>query len=1329
MKKRRFIHLLCIAFVISLIDILPSWAGHYYFKQIPLKNGLPSSVKCILTDEQGFVWVGTRSGLGRYDGHELKKYIYQPNDPNALPHNLIHQITEDEQQNVWILTDRGIARYQRQSDDFEMPKNEKGENIVAYSVYHRKDGVLFGAKNKIYFYDYQSSSLQLLQQLKEEPSFNISALNLWDEQTILCCSRWTGMLLVDIKTGKCRQPPFDCGKEIMTMITDSKRRIWIAPYNGGLLCFTPDGKLLASYTTRNSALNNNIVLSLAERDGQIWIGTDGGGINILSPESGQFSLLEHIPGRDNYSLPANSILCLYNDRNNNMWAGSVRNGLISIRDVSMKTYTDVLPGNSRGLSNKTILSLYQERSDCIWIGTDGGGINSLNPLTDKFTHYSSTREDKVASICRFTPGKLLISLFAQGPFIFNPSTNEKEPFTIVDKETTDRLCSRGKTVNLHQNTPHTVLILGEHIYQYHLEERSFSAIREEEGEEIVGNLQPIANSQNHTYLNDNKHIYDLDNHTNQLKTLVRCFRDTVFNSVARDEYGHFWIGSNYGLIHYNPVTKVQKPIASTLFSEINVLICDQKGKVWIGTTDMLFAWMINEQKFALFGESDGAIQNEYISKPRLLSDHGDVYMGGVSGLLYISSDLPLLTAEMPTLQLSNLIVNGESVNDKISDRPIGISLPWNSNITLRIMSKEKDIFRQRVYRYRIEGLNDQYIESYNPELVMRSLPPGNYRIMASCTTKDGSWTPNQQVLKLTILPPWYKTWWFILGCSVFISGAIVEIFRRAMRRKEDKLKWAMKEHEQQVYEEKVRFLINISHELRTPLTLIHAPLNRILKSLSATDTQYQPLKAICRQSQRMKNLINMVLDVRKMEVGGSKLLIQPHPLNKWIKQVSQDFVSEGEAQNVGIRYQLDPQIETVSFDKEKCEIILSNLLINALKHSPENTELTIVSERVAAAEKVRISIIDQGCGLQQVNPHKLFTRFYQGVGEQGGTGIGLSYSKILVELHGGSIGARDNIEAGATFFFELPLKQGAEEVICQPKAYLNELMSTDSDDNAPQEENFNTTPYSIMIVDDNPDLTDFLKKALEEYFKRVFIAADGMEALQLIRNHAPDIVVSDVMMPRMNGYEFCKQIKEDISISHTPVILLTARDDEQSKLSGYKNGADAYLTKPFEVEMLMEIIRNRLKSRESTKRRYLNAGVVPAPEESTFSQADETFLLKLNNIIAENLDNSNLDVPLLCKGIGMSRASLYNKLKAITYMGANDYVNKFRMEKAISLIVNTELTMTEIAEKVGFTTSRYFSTAFKQYTGDTPTQYKEKQKEIASSGDLTESTESPNKSV
>lgn len=624
------------------------------------------------------------------------------------------------------------------------------------------------------------------------------------------------------------------------------------------------------------------------------------------------------------------------------------------------------------------------------------------------------------------------------------------------------------------------------------------------------------------------------------------------------------------------------------------------------------------------------------------------------------------------------------------------------------MAKEEDIFRRRLYRYRVEGLDNSYTETYQPELVMHTQSPGTYRIMASCTAKDGSWVPDRQILTLTILPPWYQTWWFVLLSATLGVLLVIGLFRKMLKRKERELKWAMKEHEQQVYEEKVRFLINISHELRTPLTLIYAPLKRILKAIGPDNEQYQPLKAIYRQSQRMKALINMVLDLRKMEVGESKLHLQPLDINAWIEQVSQDFASEGEAEQVHITYNLAPGIGNVSFDKEKCEIILSNLLVNALKHSPKNSTISITSELTADGQ-VRISIADQGCGLKQVNMDKLFKRFYQAEGEQNGTGIGLSYSKILVEQHGGKIGAYNNPAGGATFYFELPLRHEQTEIVSQPKAYLNELITDEGIEPTISSENsFDTSAYTVLVADDHPEMLDFLKKALGEHFKQVITAADGMEVLQLARKHLPDIIVSDVMMPRMNGYQLCQQLKQDISISHIPVILLTARDDEQSRKEGYKNGADAYLAKPFEEDTLLELIRNRLKNRSLIRERYLQAGPVPVPEEATFSQADEAFLSKLNKIILDNLDNCDLDIAVLCQQMHVSRASLYNKMKALTNISANEYINKIRLEKAIQLIVNTNMPFTEIAEKVGFATSSYFSTAFKQYTGETPTQYKKR---------------------
>ena len=689
-------------------------------------------------------------------------------------------------------------------------------------------------------------------------------------------------------------------------------------------------------------------------------------------------------------------------------------------------------------------------------------------------------------------------------------------------------------------------------------------------------------------------------------------------------------------------------------------------------------------------------------------------MGGVNGLLHINRHLPDDPALLPTLQLADILVGGERVYDRISnDHQLSVN-EKSKPIIIKIITRDKDIFRKPMYRYTITGLNGQNIYSYLPEINLSSLPTGSYHIKAACSTRNGDWTADYDILTLTVLPPWYKSGWFILSCTLFIFISVILTFILILRNKETKLKWAMKEHEQQVYEEKVRFLINISHELRTPLTLIHAPLKQLMDKLTADNENYPLIQSICKQSERMKNILNTVLNVRKMEVGQSTLHIQSIQLDEWAEQLISDFKPEASVRGITLVYQPEPEIQTLCFDKEKCTTILTNLLINALKYTPDESTISISTRLSEDRTRVRISISDQGPGLKDVDTNNLFVRFYQGNNSRPGTGIGLSYSKILVEQHGGNIGAYDNKNfgsPGATFWFELPLNTEPGNITLHPQEYLNTLLApTQETESIPeqQEENKTAPSHALLIVDDNKDLTDYLATALKDRFKTIWVAADGEEALRLCREKRPHIVVSDIQMPHMNGYELCKQIKEDLEISHIPVILLTARNDEESQLYGYKNGADAYITKPFEVSMLYAIVCSQLHNRERMRTRYTDIGPLPPPEEGTFSSADEEFLNRLNQIITEHLDNEQLGIPFICNKIGISRASLYNKLKALTDMGANDYITKIRMERAIWLILHTELSVNDIADKTGFSTARYFSTVFKQHTGCSPTQYREK---------------------
>ena len=1280
-----------------------SEAKQYFFQQIPSQNGLSSMVRCMeVSQEKGYVWIGTRSGIGRFDGYEQRRY---------LRGNVTH-ILEDEEHTIWAITEKGVFRYNEIEDNFILVRDKDNNPVIASSLCLWEDGVIFGGRGRLYKYNYEDHIINLFHTLKPNGKYHISNLYQWDSHTLLATNRWAKALFIDIATGNTRPVPFN-SEQIISLLIDRKGNVWVAHYNQGVSCYGRNGKQLQTYHTQNSPLKTNVVLSLEEHNGQIWMGTDGGGIHILNPQTGKISTLRYIPG-DRYSLPANSILCLYNDKSNNMWAGSVRNGLINIKEVGMKTYQDVLPGQNYGLSEKTILSIYQDNDNPIWIGTDGGGINLFDPATGKFHHILSTWEEKVASITGMDKNHLLVSLFSQGLFVFHKETHRYQPLVIINDSINDILCHRGKTVNVYQNTPETILMLSETPYKYHIGKKQFIPITKGKGiTDIVGTLLPINSTGEDCYLHDLEHIYKINSSLNELELIFTCQTDTVFNSVSLDENGLLWIGSNYGLSYYNPVTKQYTLVPNTLINEISSLICDRQGRVWIGTEEKLFAYLIKEKKFILFGEPDGVVQNEYLEKPRLLSSSGDIYMGGVNGLLHINRHLPDEPALLPTLQLADILVGGERVYDRISnDHQLSVN-EKSKPIIIKIITRNKDIFRKPMYRYTITGLNGQNIYSYLPEINLSSLPTGSYHIKAACSTRNGDWTADYDILTLIVLPPWYKSGWFILSCTLFIFVSVILIFILLLRNKETKLKWAMKEHEQQVYEEKVRFLINISHELRTPLTLIHAPLKQLMDKLTADNENYPLIQSICKQSERMKNILNTVLNVRKMEVGQSTLHVQSIQLDEWAEQLISDFKPEASVRGITLVYQPEPEIQTLCFDKEKCTTILTNLLINALKYTPDESTISI-STRLSEDKRVRISISDQGPGLKDVDTNNLFVRFYQGNNSRPGTGIGLSYSKILVEQHGGNIGAYDNKNfgsPGATFWFELPLNTEPGNITLHPQEYLNTLLApTQETESIPkqQEENKTAPNHTLLVVDDNKDLTDYLATALKDRFKTIWVAADGEEALRLCRKKRPHIVVSDIQMPRMNGYELCKQIKEDLEISHIPVILLTARNDEESQLYGYKNGADAYVTKPFEVSMLYAIICSQLHNRERMRTRYTDIGPLPPPEEGTFSSADEEFLNRLNQIITEHLDNEQLGIPFICDKIGISRASLYNKLKALTDMGANDYITQIRMERAIWLILHTELSVNDIADKTGFSTARYFSTVFKQHTGCSPTQYREK---------------------
>lgn len=770
------------------------------------------------------------------------------------------------------------------------------------------------------------------------------------------------------------------------------------------------------------------------------------------------------------------------------------------------------------------------------------------------------------------------------------------------------------------------------------------------------------------------------------------------------------MGTTSGLYAYDRTLQKIDTIDTKRFVGVMSLAFDNSEQLWISTHEGLYAYVPQEKRIVVFGESDGVFTHEFLPQPALESALGDIYMAGVEGVVRIRPDQKFQDEEDFSVSLINLALDGSFVHpDGLFDKQ-AISVPWDySSLGLSVIVKEKDLMRKKLFRFYIKGDREDLQETSSHAFVFPALSPGNYELWVSYSKRNGDWSAPLKLLTVDVIPPLWQRAWFWIVLFLMVMTMTSWVIRSIMKRKEQELAWEMKEHERKFYEEKVRFMVNISHELRTPLTLIYAPLKRLLKSGKVMDDDVsRQLDGLLLQTCRIREIVDMVLDAQKSDTNGDVMDVRFYNVADWIRTVTHDFAQEFEARSIRLEYKLDTSVEKVPFDAAKCRVVLSNLLINAMKFSEPNTSLVIGTERMETS--LRISLADQGIGLAHVDMDRLFSRFYQGDHNRKGSGIGLAYARKLVELHGGSIGAYSNEDRGATFYFDLPLVQASvfeepDSVVC------SEMKNADAKEMNPQvvQADFLFAKYTALVVEDEPELRSYLFSVLQAEFKDVYVAGDGEEAWEFLGQSQPDIIVSDVMMPRMDGYELCRRVKNNLKVSHIPVVLLTAKADPASSVEGYKSGADIYLAKPFDVDSLMVILRNVLRLRDQLRARYRESGCLFSPKDDAVSNADEQFMQKLNLLIHENLTNPDLNVAFIASGMAMSRTTLYSKFSHLSDISIGDYVIRFRMVEAARLLSSyKDMSIQDVADRTGFSSARYFSTAFKQNYGMTPTEYRRK---------------------
>lgn len=782
--------LIIILFLLAGVKLLSSeHCVNYSFTQLSIEQGLSqSTAQSILLDHKGTLWIGTKSGLNSYTQEGIKTYLHHSGDPHSLPSNYINHLTEDSLGNFWIATSKGLALYDDEQDQF----NTVNSSII-YSSVGVEGGMWFGSENAIHCYDYKSKELKTIHIEKEEGKginpvdYRIQKMLYLEDGKILIGTRKKGIYLYDCRIRQFTLLIPSSQNLLTSLYVTADHHIYTAFYGDGFYCYDRTGKMLKHYTKENSGLKNNYVLDMAEYNGNIWLATDGSGINLFTPRTFQFSQLQHIVG-DYSSLPVNSITLLYKDMKDNLWAGSVRGGIFSIKETYIKTYKEAILNNTNGLSEQSVISLYEEKDGKVWIGTDGGGINLYDPSTDKFIHFPSTYGDKVVSIAEVSETELMVSLYTKGIFLFNKKTHKYRPFTIVDEETNKKECFYGYLPLANLVADGKIYIISCGTYVYHTHDHTFSRMQTDRDYDFSNDALCLSYSNDRFSLLKCAHqAFWVDQKSDSIRLLFELEKDELITSMSYDNNRMIWTSTNKGLGFFDLESQKYHRIRTRLFNGISYLIADGKGRLWICAQNHLYSYIIKENRFILWNSSDGFPPNEILFAYQKQSNRDYIYLGGSEGLVKINTDIPYTETQIPEIYLSEILFNGSPSLKKVKENTIKI--PWNYNsLSVHFRIKNRDVFQKYLLQYTIEGRGKQSIETYDPVLNLSSLSAGNYSIWVSCNTKNGNRTPSKQLIHIIVTPPWYKTVWFIGVAAVLFIIMTASIGYIHYRRKERNMK-------------------------------------------------------------------------------------------------------------------------------------------------------------------------------------------------------------------------------------------------------------------------------------------------------------------------------------------------------------------------------------------------------------------------------------------------------------------------------------------------------------------------------------------------------------
>jgi signal transduction histidine kinase/ligand-binding sensor domain-containing protein/DNA-binding response OmpR family regulator len=1313
-------------------------AQSFYFKKYQVERGLShNSVWCLLQDSYGFMWFGTSDGLNRFDGKKFKVFRKDNQDKFSLGNNSVQALFEDKQKNIWVGTTEGIYIYKRTNGQF-LPFNKKTQYNVSISSEVKK--IIQTSKGQvwiatlgqgIFVYDTQTGILtqnslhtSFVWDMSQDATYRIYSSSL--QEGLICYDQNGKYLNSFIPTpGK-----KDVGNLRISCIQTVDDQVWFSVGTNALCSLDSKTKQVKQFTGGNEHIGTiKAIAKYSEKE--LLIGSDKG-LYIFRIAEGEFVRIDN--PLDPRSLSDQSISGILKDKEGGFWVSTYLGGVnyLPRQTIVFNYYPPTF--DPRLCTGKVITQFCENTDGNIWVGAQDGlkllDVNTREAAPFPIPGITQTLDIRALLL---DEGNLWIGTYANGLKVLNLSKRKLTEYFHI-RNSSKTICSndvlslyRDKKKNIYVGTTWGLC-------RYNRLTDDFEILN------FVGSMTSVFDilEDRAGYLwiaTDNVGVFRFNPANNQWKHYVReedhrgSITSNSIITLHEDLNGRVWFGTNGGgLCYFDEKTESFidfDPKNQFLSSKVIYSIEeDILGNFWIsGNAGLLRVNPTNKNNLKLFTQEDGLQSNQFNFRASLKSSTDMLYFGGINGFNSFFPNDFVENSYVPPVYIVDVKLYNSS--EKESEKLLNLEMPVfeskeivlpyvNNSIAFEFSALSFVQPDKNKYKYMLDGFDKQWIDNAQINMALYSnLPAGEYVFRVKGTNNDHKWNEKEASIRLVILPPWWGSVYAYWGYFIVLIVAGYKLYRylaaKTRRKFARKLEDYQVKTEKEAYQSKINFFVNLVHEIRTPLSLIKLPLERLSEKHSDNEaTGY--LSAINKNVNYLLHVAGQLLDFQKIENQGIVLDIRNHSINDLVSEVYQQFVFSAASLHIDMSLSLPDDDRIIAFDRDKVYKILINLLSNALKHAKGRIDVQVD----LFDDRFEIRIADDGAGIPDKEKAKVFEPFYQSAGAKStlGTGIGLAFSKSLAESHNGHIQLVDNEWKGASFILSIPVQYGKLAVSSVSEKVQVAAAAEVIDDQVREEPQAIDAPfrkYKVLLVEDNTELLNMIEDSLKSYFT-IYKARNGRSGLDILYSEIIDLVVSDVMMPEMDGLELCKAVKSDINYSHIPVILLTAKTGLGSRIEGMDYGADVYLEKPFSIKYLRKQISNLLQLKVSFQN-LLATNPSQAIESIPVSHRDKEFLERLHEKIEEHIAELDFSIDGVAETMFLSRSSFYRKIKSITGVSPGDYLKMQRLNKAAEMLLQGEYPISEICARTAFSSSSYFAKCFKAQFGVLPKDYSEKIKE------------------